>query len=808
MLESLEKAKGRNTAELSDRARQLLAKWAECAGWQTSAPSGGALWRRMNRRFDAASWREHWVTREQPRFFAGVDDAAATAHEFRRRFGEDAVSAVVKRAEKICRGRIDLLGYRDLSFGSPVDWHLEPVSGKRSALVHWSRIDELDADGSGDKKIVWELNRCQHFVDLGRAYALTGDERFAASFAEQLNGWMEQNPPKRGINWVSSLEVAFRAIAWLWALRLFRGSLHLTPELLERATSYLHVHGRHLERYLSTYSSPNTHLTGEALGLFYLGIVLPEFERARQWRDTGSAILNAAILEHVRADGVYFEQSTYYHRYTADFYTHFSILSGRNDLGFDSDTKRRLASMFDYLLFVARPDGTTPLIGDDDGGRLMPLDQRPCDDFRAALSNGAVLFKRGELKFGAGQLAEETLWLLGAAGAKTFDELIAIEPAHSSRAFAASGVYVMRDGWTPDATALVIDCGPHGALTGAHGHADALSFDLTVGGRAMLVDPGTYTYTGSASLRDRFRSTAAHNALTIEGAASADPAGPFSWTRKAEGTVAQWSSGPRFDFFSGRHDGYTNLDPPVTHRRSILFIHGEYLIIRDRLERSAASDCELNFQGAIGTTCASAERGVNWSAEGASDHLSLDLATFGGKGEWRINSGAVSRCYGSQEAAPTAVYSASVERDDELITFLCPRQGPRRVIVAEFELLNGRGISAATSTEPDRRDLLLLGNGRVLQHDDVISDFAWTWVRFAGGVLVEAILLSGRAFRIGNESLLEANERVEFARISRVTGKWVIETGAELMTKPVRPTDFAVASPGRQALDAKTYVRD
>ena len=91
---------------------------------------------------------------------------------------------------------------------------------------------------------------------------------------------MDANPPKLGINWASSLEVSLRAISWLWALHFFRESPRLTAAIFARALKFLYLHARHLETYLSTYFSPNTHLTGEALGLFYLGLMLPEFRRA------------------------------------------------------------------------------------------------------------------------------------------------------------------------------------------------------------------------------------------------------------------------------------------------------------------------------------------------------------------------------------------------------------------------------------------------------------------------------------------------------------------------------------------------
>jgi hypothetical protein len=95
---------------------------------------------------------------------------------------------------------------------------------------------------------------------------------------------MDQNPPTRGINWASSLEVSFRLISWVWAFHFFQDSPSLKPETFLRAMKFLYLQARHLETYLSTYFSPNTHLTGEALGLFYVGTLFPEFKEADRWK--------------------------------------------------------------------------------------------------------------------------------------------------------------------------------------------------------------------------------------------------------------------------------------------------------------------------------------------------------------------------------------------------------------------------------------------------------------------------------------------------------------------------------------------
>ena len=265
---------------------------------------------------------ERFRARDSPRISPAFAERDRTAAELRRRFAATTGPALVDRAERIVQGRFDILGFGDLSFGSPVDWHLDPVAGERAPLLHWSRMTRLDPRDQLDRKIVWELNRHHAFVVLGRAYWLTGDERYAETFARLLDDWIGANPPGLGINWTSSLEIALRIIAWSWALALFRDSSQLTPELFRRALLTIALQAEHVARYPSTYSSPNTHVTGEALGLFYAGTLWPELRGAATWQKAGLGTLLSSLPRHVGADGVYFERSTTYHLYTVDFYAH------------------------------------------------------------------------------------------------------------------------------------------------------------------------------------------------------------------------------------------------------------------------------------------------------------------------------------------------------------------------------------------------------------------------------------------------------------------------------------------------------
>ncbi|HEU4871093.1 MAG TPA: alginate lyase family protein, partial [Pyrinomonadaceae bacterium] len=400
--------------------------------------------------------------------------------------------------------------------------------------------------------------------------------------------------------------------------------------------------------------SPNTHLTGEALGLFYLGTLLPEFEEAKRWQALGREILIEQIPVHIKPDGVYFEQSSYYHRYTTDFYLHFLILSRANGIDLPNTVNDALISLLDHLLYITRPDGTTPFFGDDDGGRLAMLDVRAANDFRAALATGSVLFDRADYKFVADGAAEELLWLTGVTGLRRFDSIVSVEPSETSKAFPDGGYFVMRDGWTDKSNYLLFDCGPHGALNCGHAHADALSFELAANGRTVLVDPGTYTYTGSKQLRDWFRSSQAHNTITLDGVSSSVPNGAFTWKTVSECRLLDWVSTDSFAYVAGENDGIT---------RTIFFLKRRYWIIRDTLKSPTEHTTDIYFHF-DSTTNPSVKDSVIHEPESGLTIRGL------GNGRWIEENQWVSHCYGQKEPAKVFRFSAVLKPGESVYTFL------------------------------------------------------------------------------------------------------------------------------------------
>lgn len=675
-----------------------------------------------------------------------------------RRFPEDR-DAVLDRARRAIEGRFDLLAYEDLRVGTPIDWLSEPISGRRAPLGHWSTLDELDPLVGGDKKMTWELNRHQHFVALGQAYVMTGDERFAEAFVAQATSWLDANPPERGINWVSSLELAFRSISWVWALALFARSDRLAPVFVVRMLKSLATHGRHVERHLSEFFSPNTHLTGEALGLVYVGLALPPSPRADRWAETGARILVEQLSTQVRPDGVYFEQSSAYHRYTTDFYLHLSALASASGSTLSLQVRRGLTALVDHLAWITRPDRTTPLVGDDDGGRLLALGSRRPGDFRDTLAAGAALVDRPDWKYVAGPAPSELLWLLGPEAVDRYDALPATPPAGRARAFDDGGCYVIRDGWAEASSFVLFDGGPHGSIGGGHAHADALSFELAAGGRTWLVDPGTFTYTGDARERDAFRSTSSHNTATVDGEPQSVPAGPFSWTSTANGTADVFVDEPAFAYVRGAHDGYARLADPVAHERELFFAREDreravpsYLIVNDRFSARARHTYALRFHAAPGSRALATDDAVVLKA---TDGATLRLVALSCSAvATRVERGWVSRGYGHREPAPVAVFETDAVGNEQIVTAVVPAvpgEQPARVEPA--------GLAGFAISSRGVRDLVAAGGGEVASAGERIvayGDFAWS--RSIDGQVVAACLLGGSYLEIAGVVALRTPE--------------------------------------------------
>jgi hypothetical protein len=582
-VEKLKRLAAMSPRELAHRAREKGYAQLERFGFTTNNPGAP----------DGAGFRQYLAGKPAERFYCGPRENP----RFIRQNFPQWIARAVEEAERLLRHEVRLLHFDPVSLGREIDWHRDPVTGRTWERLFWADYNPEKNPGERDSKIVHELNRHQHLPRLAKAYHWTGDERYAAEAVAQLRGWIEQNPPGLGINWQSSLEIGIRTISWLWTIFLLLPSAHFDDAAAQRIGDSLFAQLEHVHRYTSEFSSPNTHLIGEAAALFIGGIVFRDRKHSAQWMRQGAALLVREADRQILDDGVHGELSASYHCYALDFYLQALVLTEPNHFRFPERMRRKVEGMLNFVMHLTTPIGTIPPLGDDDGGRALALQQRNYGSFNDALGLGAGLFQRTDFKHRAGDFREETFWLLGKKAWESFELLDSSPPAENQAVFSNAGYAIQRSGWGPLASQLVFDIGGLGMLTGGHSHADALSLVLFGNGRELLVDPGTYVYNCAPEWRSWFRSTPAHNTVSIDGLDQAETGGTFRWkTRMSTRTLRDPSFPP--EYLEAEQDGYERLQHGVTHRRGILHIPGEYWIAVDDFhgsEEKSAGEHTFDF---------------------------------------------------------------------------------------------------------------------------------------------------------------------------------------------------------------------
>ena len=598
-----------------------------------------------------------------------------------KKYLPDAVETILQDADGICQHHFHLLGYPDLDYSREIDWHLDAVHGKRAPLQPWFQIRFLDFSQVGDHKIIWELNRLQHFVTLAKACVLSGEQRYRNELIRQWSSWQNANPYPLGINWASSLEVAFRSLSWLWVLQILGAEIpanfrHDLKQALAR-------NGWYIERYLSTYFSPNTHLLGEAVALLFLGTLCPEFRESKRWREKGWRIVTDESQRQVRPDGVYFEQSLYYHVYALDFFLYARCLASCNGIEIPPEFDSTLKKMLDVLRTLAQA-GRIEGFGDDDGGRVFDPHRNRAEHMTDPLATGAVLFQNDDYS-SAARLTEESIWLFGETATEILRSTAGVARKPESKRFPSGGIYAIAAA-EPRRQLMMIDAGPQGTGRSGHGHADALSIRFSADGRRRLIDPGTYSYVESDE-RTAFRGTGAHNTLRVDGVDQAIEDGPFAWSSIPQARIESWIEGETFTLFSASHDGYQRLMDPVTHRRQVVQVR-DFWLVRDAVIGRGQHGLEIFWHFAPEMSVEPSDE-IFLARPADDSEMQLELLPAKNSG-WACEmiEGSFSPAYGSKLEAALLRCKIHTHMPAECATLLVPSIGQRP----------SRGIFYAVST--------------------------------------------------------------------------------------------------------------
>jgi Heparinase II/III-like protein/Heparinase II/III N-terminus len=443
---------------------------------------------------------------------------------------------LLDRADAVAEHRFDLLGSGPVELGDEIDWSRDFKSSRRWPLRHSLLIQAFFFDDS-DIKVPWELSRCQHLPLLAAAFKLSGERRYLDELGAQLQSWTEANPVEIGANWLCTMDVAIRAANWVAALAICAEEA-AAETWGERAAESLLLHGRFIRGHLETAAARTNHYLSDIAGLIVVAALFARGEEGAAWGRWAIDELIAEMDHQVREDGCGHEASIPYHRLVCELFVCGTQAGESLRPGaFPASYLERLDRMLDFVAAYTRPDGLAPQIGDNDDGRFLPLAEYGRTDFRSHLH----LFGQASRPY---------------------------EPAAGSVGFPAGGYYTMRH----DDLYALVRCGDTGVYgVGGHAHNDQLSLELCCGETPLIEDPGTGTYYENEEQRLRFRSTAFHATLRVEGAEQNElPPWPrFPLGNRSRAEAITWEPAAERTVFVGRHHGFEDLPDPATHERRL-----------------------------------------------------------------------------------------------------------------------------------------------------------------------------------------------------------------------------------------------
>lgn len=575
-------------------------------------------------------------------FYFDANGTLEIRREFLKLF-PNRIEDVVEDANRLCSHNFRIFD-SEWNLGEEIDWHRNRHNLK-------------------DARFIWELNRHQHLVTLGKAYLLTGQKRYAIETRDQILSWISQNPAYKGVNWKSSLEVSLRLISWCWTYKLIKSSGVFSISSNRRFLEYIYRHAEFTRNNLSRYSSGNNHSIGEAAGLLIAGLTFPGFKAAGEWLDTGKKVLFKEILDQVHPDGVTKEQAFGYQGFVMELALLAIVLLQKNDIEMPKESLSRFYSMAEFIKNIMDTNGNVPHIGDSDNGAAIRLSSaRDYSMYRSLLSSASILSDRGDFKEKGAGFKEEHYWLFGIDGLKRYRQIKKVKTLLGSRLFDKGGYAVFRNP-SPNGNVLIMDCGElgYGAIA-AHGHADLFSITLSSNGTPLLIDPGTYLYHSGNSWRDYFRGTSAHNTIAINDKNQSEITGPFMWGRRVMPRIQKWETKKDKDYIRA---SYANCD--ITHTREILFDKKRGLWrVTDFLDLEGENKIRQYFHLSAGSGVKDIGGNI---IESKNKNVYLYIFTDASfstdiRDDWS------SSVFGSKVKSPTLVNSAAVNKKSEFVTFL------------------------------------------------------------------------------------------------------------------------------------------
>lgn len=472
---------------------------------------------------------------------------------------------IIKSADYTLRHEFNLLGSGFVK-NDPINWSVDLKTGfEWPSNLFYTQQRGRTPRGS-DIKMPWELSRCHHLLWLGEAYILTGEEKYAKEVADELNDWIDKNPLMYTVNWTCAMDVAIRAVNWMYALLFVEKSKYLNDTLSAKVYKSLFQHGFFIINNLEKiFPYSNNHYMSDITGLLYLGELFSKTSKGKEWLKFAKREYFKEALIQILPSGVNYEKSVSYHRLMTELLVYPFYMLTRMEENVPVSVKERLINMMQYVSVYSSPNGNAPLIADNDNGRFLPFVSRDFCDHNYIIQVNSL-----ESKIVSAQVPSLPFRNCNLESVCVEDANVAVLRRNSNYLFISAS---SRGRFDTDTTKYM----------GAHLHNDLLSFVFSIGGHDIIVDPGTYCYTSDLVLRKEFRSAQKHNTVIVDGEEQNLLVCSKAFHLKYNSNVKTLSCSkePMADYCSGE---YITIKGAMTHQRQFE-LQDKALVIRDKIQK-------------------------------------------------------------------------------------------------------------------------------------------------------------------------------------------------------------------------------
>ena len=584
---------------------------------------------------------------------------------------------LTEAADSVLNGRWPYFANETFDINMPPDWHLNPLTQLHvNTDVHWTQISDFDA---GDIKYVWEPSRFTVVYTLVRAYAATGNTAYARAFWDLITDWAEKNPANLGPNWKCGQEATFRVMAWCFGLYAFYD--HGTPDQIALLVVMIAAHAERIEKNIDyAYSQNNNHGVSEGMGLWTIGLLFPELNRADHWATLGKTIFEAEVRRQVYADGSYAQHSPNYQRVMLHDAIWALRLGELNKRPFPKDIYEKVADTAHFLLQILDLEsGRAPNHGANDSALILPLNDQHSDDFRPVIQAAYYLVYKERL-FANTDVNEDIFWLFGPDALA--NPVSTNLPHQENLAAEIGGFYTLRqsDSW------MMVRCADYHSRP--H-HADQLHLDFWWRGINLCCDAGTYLYNGNPPWQNGLSTTAVHNTVIVDNNDQMTKHSRFLWLNWSCGQLHHHDKA----YWEGSHNGYLRLKSPTTHRRGVQFLN-DFWVVVDELKSDESHDYLQHWliphmpYDVIGTQLTLQTQVGEFFIQFSNSSLVFERATADSVSGWRSSS------YGQKESAISLSLGSWGKGNHIFWTILAPRpvkveEDKGNLLVDGFRLILG-----------------------------------------------------------------------------------------------------------------------